>query len=197
MVTTLSQLQDPSDGKRKIEEETTESSLHHKRTAVETPVNDHGYAREPHEQHAMSARRSLFKKNDQLTSNSSATQQLSSDDMETKLLKEMDGQLDCLCTKTESGSVLGKKLPPEELSEAAYEELRKRVPLLYRVLVTASWSLSSNKSASEPVIALIYAMLMRARNARMIEYQKILTAVSLRYNAGNQVVCMKLFSFIA
>ena len=107
---------------------------------------------------------------------------------EDQLLHELDKQLDSLCNKTDSGSILGSNsILPNELPSALYEELRKRAPLLFRVLLTASWSSSKARGCDEAQLALIYAILMRQRNQRFTAHAHVMTALCLRYHAGNQV----------
>ncbi len=108
--------------------------------------------------------------------------------MENRILKELDGQLDSLCCRGETGSVLGDMtLAARELPSAVYEEVRKRAPLLFKVLTTASWSTTKSSSGQEHFIALIYAMLMRQRNQRLTAHARLMTSLCLRYHAGNQV----------
>ena len=110
-------------------------------------------------------------------------------DVEKIILKELNSQMDGLCTTyTAQGSVLGDlALPASKLTSAAFDELRKRVPFLFKVLTVASFSVTRSDSAGESTIALIYAMLMRSRNKRFTAYPRIMTAVCLRYHASNQV----------
>ena len=108
-----------------------------------------------------------------------------------KLLVKMDGELDGLCsTNEEFGSVLARTTDFSCLSSAAFEEMRKRVPLLFRVLSTASWTHS--EPCNGDLLAMVYGMLMRQRNMWMNAFQRALTSVCLLYHAGNQVSLGKL-----
>jgi hypothetical protein len=114
--------------------------------------------------------------------------QFSESAMETKILQKMDSQLSTLCSRHEMGSVLGDNtISASDLPSAAYEELRKRAPLLFKVLTSAAWSISKSSSGFEHFIGLIYSMLMRQRNPRLTAYSRVMTSLCLRYHAGNQV----------
>ena len=100
-----------------------------------------------------------------------------------KLLAEMDSNIDAISIH---GSVLGKDaVGVKKLVSAAVEELQKQAPLLFRVLSTAAWSPNDDKNPA--FYGIIYGMLMRRRNQRLNAIQKVVTAICLRYHAGNQV----------
>ena len=112
-----------------------------------------------------------------------------------KLLQELDAQLNMLCTRDDSGSVLGDlTVSARDLPSLAYEEMRKRAPLLFKVLNTVAWSPSKDSSGGEHLMAMVYAMLMRQRNQRFTAYARTMTALCLRYHAGNQVIIKNFFS---
>lgn len=104
-----------------------------------------------------------------------------------QILCEIGQQVDSLCTTEEYGTVLGMDVNDSKMSniaEYAIEEMRKRIPMLYKVLVAAS---TSSGVKTDWFLFAIYAMLMRNRSQRFNTFQRLMTASCIRYHAGNEV----------
>jgi hypothetical protein len=157
-----------------------------KRSLTDTPsparkrqqkgMQDHGYHREPPMLHVKTARQGLFAAH--------GTSEIVDLNAKESLIREMSCQMDSLCCLSESGSILYGE-PSPNMCVSIFEELRKRVPLLFEVLSVAAWPV---KQVEKPdLVCVIYAMLMQARSQRCNALQKQLTALCIRYNANNQV----------
>ena len=105
----------------------------------------------------------------------------------TALLSEVSMQFDVLCCTEDYGTILSMGIDDTRVSniaELATEELRKRVPLLYKVLVM---SCSASSSKKPWCLFVIYAMLMYNRSQKMNVLQRLMMACSIRYHAENEV----------
>ena len=148
-----------------------------------SPTSDHPYSQLPPKTHLKAVRSQVMLPNHPEEDNVSRAS------IEKDILREIDAQLDSLCVKTENGSVLGDlTLSPKLLCQSAFEELRKRVPFLFKVLATAAWYVGKDEVRHENCLPLVYAMLMRSRNQRFTAFQHALTSMCLRYHANNQVL---------
>ena len=111
------------------------------------------------------------------------------DIVEERILADMDSDLQTLSGTGEGASILSEsKLDTcDKIMEEACNEVSKRVPFLFKVLVRASGVSSLTSDRDERFLAAVYAMLMRQRNQRFNILQRLITATCLRYHAGNQV----------
>ena len=108
--------------------------------------------------------------------------------IEKKMLQDINSALQTLCTFGDYGSILSVKTDDERLvsiPSLVVDELKKRVPFLYKTLVVASTTTSSK---DEYHLFVIYCMIMYQRNQRMNVVQRLLTALCIRHHAGNQVI---------
>jgi hypothetical protein len=104
-------------------------------------------------------------------------------------LIEMDSQLTVLSSHSPNASILQQKNAPETFQDVfalVFEELRTRVPFLFKVLNFACFSFTGTLR-NERIICLLYAIIMRARNKGNDMLQRMLTAVCLRHHASNEV----------
>ena len=112
------------------------------------------------------------------------------EDAKTVILRELNTKLDSLASLCESGSILYQDATPENLFSGVFEELRTRVPFLFSVLTVATQPTCVTPYAHgipQMLLCFLYAVIMRTRSERCNAIQKFLTAVCLRYHAGNQV----------
>ena len=107
--------------------------------------------------------------------------------IEDRLLQEMDHQMASLLTG-DTGTILTMSSNDSRLdhvAEMGLEECFRKVPLLYKILATASGD--SNKEAKDHHIFAIYCILMRSRSQRANIFQRMLTACCVRHHANNEV----------
>lgn len=107
--------------------------------------------------------------------------------VENHILLHMDSNLQVLCGKGEEGSILMMKTDDplvSSVSEMAINELKTRVPFLYKTLVSAAGICYDKK---EWHLFAIYSMLMRCRHPNLNILQRLVTSSCMRYHAGNKV----------
>ena len=80
-----------------------------------------------------------------------------------------------------------QELCSRDIISEAYIELKKELPFVFEILLAVSTGMYMGKRAPIEMISMIYAMLMRTRNARLGAIQRMLTATAIHLKAEPEV----------